>query len=95
MLLGNPFVIRNTEHLEIIFNYILSRPWRVVENAYGILTHTSRVLLRTRHQRPATCRQIITTRVILHNVIRLRYPATHKNLVELEDRNKNVIPEAW
>jgi hypothetical protein len=33
--------------------------------------------------------------VILHNLIRLRYPATHNNLMDLEDQNQNVIPGAW
>jgi hypothetical protein len=38
---------------------------------------------------PDTCRKIITTCVILHNLIRLRYPATHNNLMDLEDQNQN------
>jgi hypothetical protein len=83
------------EHHERIFNYILSRARRIVENAFGILAHKFRVLLRTMHQRPETCRKIITTCVIPHNLIRLRYPATHNNLMDLEDQNQNVIPGAW
>jgi hypothetical protein len=66
-----------------------------VENAFGILAHKFRVLLRTMNQRPETCRKIITTFVILHNLIRLRYPATHNTLMDLEDQNQNVIPGAW
>ena len=93
--LMNPCAIRNMEHHERIFNYILSRARRIVENAFGILAHKFRVLLRTMHQRPETCRKIITTCVIPHNLIRLRYPATHNNLMDLEDQNQNVIPGAW
>ena len=37
----------------------------------------------------------ITTFVLLHNLIRLRYPATHNNLMDLGDQNQNVIPGAW
>jgi hypothetical protein len=81
----NPFAIRNMEHHERIFNYRLSRARRVVENAFGILAHMN--------HRPETCRKITTTCVILHNLIRLRYPATH--LMDLEDQNQNVIPGAW
>ncbi|CAC5397962.1 unnamed protein product [Mytilus coruscus] len=44
--------------------------------------------------RPETYRQIITTCVILQNLIRQRYPATDKNLMDLEDQNQNVIPGA-
>ena len=51
--LMNPFVIRNMEHHERIFNYRLSRVRRVVENAFGILAHKFRVLLRTMNQRLA------------------------------------------
>ena len=91
----NPFSIRNMEHHERIFNYRLSRARRVVENAFGILAHKFRVLLRTMNQRPETCRKIITACVILHNLIRLRYPATHNNLMDLEDQNHNVIPGSW
>jgi hypothetical protein len=85
----NPFAIRNMEHHERISNYRLSRARRVVENVFGILAHKFRVLLRTMNQRPDTCRKIITTCVILHNFIRLRYPATHNNLMDLEDQNQN------
>jgi hypothetical protein len=67
--LMNLFVIRNMEHHERILNYRLSRARRVVENAFGILAHKFRVLLRTMNQRPETCRKIITTCVILHNLI--------------------------
>jgi hypothetical protein len=93
--LMNLFAIRNMEHHERIFNYRLSRARRVVENAFGILTHKFRVLLRTMNQRPETCRKIITTCVILHNLISLRYPTTHNNLMDLEDQNQNVISGAW
>ncbi|KAK1892930.1 Protein ALP1-like [Dissostichus eleginoides] len=94
--LMNPFPIRNMEHHERIFNYRLSRARRVVENAFGILAHKFRVLLRTMNQTPGTCRKIITTCVILHNlIIRLRYPATHNNKMDLEDQILNVIPGAW
>jgi hypothetical protein len=48
--LMNPFAIRHMEHHERIFNYRLSRARRVVENAFGILTHKFRVLLRTMNQ---------------------------------------------
>jgi hypothetical protein len=91
----NPFAIRNMEHHERIFNYRLSRARDVVENVFDILAQKFRVLLRTMNQRPETCRIITTTCVILHNLIRLRYPAIHTNLMDLEDQNQNVIPGAW
>ncbi|XP_041349423.1 uncharacterized protein LOC121368741 [Gigantopelta aegis] len=55
--LMNPFSIRNMEHHERIFNYRLSRARRVVLNAFGILPHKFRILLRTMNQRPEACRK--------------------------------------
>jgi hypothetical protein len=69
----------------------LSRARRVVENAFGILAHKFRVLLRTMNQKPETCRKIIITCEILHNLIRLRYRATHNNLMDLEDHNQKEL----
>ena len=91
--LMNPFSIRNMEHRERIFNYKLSRARRVVENAFGILAHKFRVLLH--NNEPETSRKIIKTCVILHNLIRLRYPANPNYLMDLEDQNQNVIRGEW
>ena len=93
--LMNPFSIRNMGYHERIFNYRLSRVRRVVENAFGILAHKFQDLLGTMNQRPEMCRKVVTTCVILHNLIRLRYPANHKYRMDSEDKNKNVIPGAW
>ena len=93
--LMNPFSIRNMDYHERIFNYRLSRARRVVENAFGLLAHKFQVLLGTMNQRPEMCRKVVTTCVILHNLIRLKYPANHNYFMDSEDKNKNVIPGAW
>jgi len=93
--LMNPFCIRNMDYHERRFNYRLSRARRVEENAFGILAHKFNVLLTIMNQIPKTCRKIIATCVILHNLIRLRYPTTHNNLMDLKDQNQDVIPWAW
>ena len=93
MNLMNPFSQRKMNHNERLFNYRLSRARRVVENAFGILAHKFRILLRTLIKKPETCRKIITC-VILHNLIRIRYPACHRNLMDLEYQNLNVTPGA-
>jgi len=93
--LMNQISIRNMDYYERIFNWRLSSFRRVVENAFDILAHKFRVLLTTMNQRLKACRKIIATCVILHNLIRLRYPVTHNNLVNLEDQNQDVIPGAW
>jgi len=51
--------------------------------------------MKGKPSRSMTCRKIIVTCVILHNLIRLRFPATQNNLMDLEDQNQDVIPWAW
>ena len=93
--LMNPFPIRDMEYNQRIYNYRLSRARRVVENAFGMLANKFRVLLQTMTQTPSTVRKIVTTCVILHNLMRIRYPQLPTCSVDLEDRNRNVIPGSW
>ena len=67
----------------------------MVENVFGILAHKFQVLLGTMNQRPEMSRKVVTTCVILHNFIRLKYPANNNYLMDSEDKNKNVKPGAW
>jgi hypothetical protein len=46
------------------------------------------------NQRTETCRKIITTCVILHNLIRLRYPASHNLVVCVDQGHEDNGAEA-
>jgi hypothetical protein len=90
-----PYSHRALSHDERIFNYRLSRARRVVENAFGILANRFQVLMSTMQHHPSTIRLIGTTCLVLHNLMRIRYPRMHNRLIDREDRNQNLIPGAW
>ena len=52
-----------------IASYRTSRDKRVVENAFGILASTFKVLLDTMEQRPEVVKDIVLTCVVLHNML--------------------------
>lgn len=92
--LMKPYSHRKMTRPERIFNYRLSRGRRVVENAFGILANRFQVLLHTMQQQPATVRLIVTTCLILHNLMRIRYPTIHQNLLDREVDGE-IIPGEW
>ena len=77
-----------------IFNYRLSRARRVVEYAFSILANRFQVLLTTMQHEPDTLRLILTSCLLLHNLMRIRYPVLQNNLVDRE-QNGRQIPGAW
>ncbi|VDH90223.1 Hypothetical predicted protein [Mytilus galloprovincialis] len=80
---------------ERIFNYRLSRARRVVENAFGILSNRFQVLMSTMQHHPSTIRLIVTTCLVLHNLMRTRYPRLQNRLVDHEGRNQEIVPGEW
>ena len=76
-----PFQKRNMTRPERIFNYRLSRARRIVENAFGILSHRFRCLLTTLQQEPPIVKDIILACCTLHNFLCIRNPAMVAMLV--------------
>ena len=90
------FSKRDLTHDERIFNYRLSRARRIVENAFGILAHRFGVFLTTMQQDPDTVREIIKTCLLLHNLMRSRYPGLQNaQLDRAENQNQQFQPGAW
>ncbi len=69
-----PYSSRHLTDEERIFNYRLSRARRIVENAFGILSHRFRCLLTTMRQAPHRVESIMLACVCIHNLMRMRYP---------------------
>ncbi len=91
-----PYSTRGMTNHERIFNYRLSRARRVVENAFGILANRFQVLLTTMQHHPSTVKLIVFTCMVLHNLMRIRYPGLqNQHLDRAENVNRNFIPGAW
>ena len=81
---------------ERVFNYRLSRARRVVENAFGIMALRWQILLTFMRQNNVDgCRLVTATCVVLHNLMRTRYPTHHNNLADHFDRQGNMTPGVW
>ena len=93
--LMKPYAQRNLTRHERIFNYRLSRARRVVENAFGILANRFQVMLTTMFHSVKTVRLIVKTCCLLHNLMRMRYPAMQNALVDKYTKQGNVIAGAW
>jgi len=66
-----------------------------VENAFGILANRFRCLLTTLATTPETATKITKTCLILHNLMRMRYPALQNADLDVEEEHGRVIPGAW
>ena len=93
--LMKPYGARNLEREYRIYNYRLSRSRRVVENTFGILANRFQVLLTTMNHHHETVRVIVKACVLLHNIMRSRYPVLQNRLVDVQDANGNMQPGAW
>lgn len=90
-----PYSQRGLVREERIFNYRLSRARRVVENAFGILANRFQVLMTTMQHHPTTIRIIVTTCMVLHNLMRTRYPRMQNRLLDREDKDQNLVAGEW
>ena len=93
--LMKPYGARNLDREHRIFNYRLSRARRVVENAFGILANRFQILLTTMNHHAETVRIIVSACVLLHNLMRTRYPVLQNRLVDYQDPQGNMQPGAW
>ena len=97
--LGNrlmkPYSRRDLSRSERLFNYRVSLARRVVENAFVILANCWHYLLSYLQQRESTTTTIITSCILLHNMMRIRYPALQDNEVDTEGIQQDAIAVTW
>lgn len=93
--LMKPYGSLHLAHSKKIYNYRISRARRVVENAFGLLVQRWQCLLATQQQQPQVVTTISTACLVLHNLMRTRYPGVGRNHIDREDQQHRVIPGAW
>lgn len=90
-----PYANRDMTREQRIFNYRLSRARRVVENTFGILANRFQVLLTTMMHKADTVRLLVKACVLLHNLMRTRYPVMQNRLVDWERPDGALVLGAW
>ena len=93
--LMKPYSQRGMSQEQRIYNYRISRGRRVVENAFGILANRWQVLLTTMQQGPDVVRVIVEACILLHNIMRNRFPGVQNVLLDHEDEQHNLLPGQW
>lgn len=70
----------------------LSRARRIVENAFGIMSHTWRILLSRIHTDPVTANNIVLACCVLHNYLRMKEPESSENSDDSDDEDVATGP---
>ena len=93
--LMKPIPGKLTNKEEQIYNYRISRGRRVAENGFGVLANRFRILLKGLHHNVETAQLVVTTCVVLHNLMRLRYPTDQARVADTFGPNGREVPGRW
>ena len=85
----------NMTRKEHVYSYRISRARRCVENAFGILAHRWRICYKEMQVQPEKAICIIKTCIVLHNLLRYRYPGESAHAADVENANGTYIQGQW
>ncbi|CAH2008049.1 unnamed protein product [Acanthoscelides obtectus] len=82
--------------IERVFNYLLSRGRRVVENAFGIASSVFRVLRKPMLLSPDKARKVVLAIIHLHNFLRKKSSSQYKPHGSLDmETDTEIILGSW
>ena len=95
--LMKPFPHRSAMGDEKVFNYRLSRARRIVENAFGVMCHRFRVLLRTLELDIPNAMHVVCACVTLHNFLSMRKDKVYSpsGFTDSDDGLGNITLGSW
>ena len=76
---------------ERVFNYRISWGRSVVENAFGILTSHFRIFHSLVQQEPPVVKRVVMACLVLHDLLRIRYPTAHQEDFGVEGQHPIVL----
>ena len=76
--LMRPYSSHGMDLKERFFNYRISRGRRMVENAFGIPMSHFRIFQSPLQQEPPMVNRVVMACLILHNLLRIRYPTAQR-----------------
>ena len=93
--LMKPISRQQLSYEESVYSYRISRARRCVENAFGIMAHRWRVLYKEMGFEVEKCRCIIKTCIVLHNLLRTRYPGESARAADVENEDGTYVMGQW
>lgn len=92
-----PYPGDNLSQEKKVFNYRLSRARRTIENSFGILVQSWRILRKPIIAKISTCEAIIKACIVLHNFCKSEYDKKYSppGFIDSESDNGEIIEGLW
>ena len=89
--LMRPYSSHSMDLKETVFNYRIRWGRIVVKNAFGMLTSRFRIFQSPLQQQPRVVNRVVMACLVLHNLLRIRYPTAEQEDLVGEDQRTVVL----